>query len=325
MPVKNESWILPMSLAAASVWADCIIVSDQGSTDGSRDIAKSFPKVHLIENDELLEFNEYKMREPLITTARELYGKGNVLISLDADEVLTPYFDSADFQKWQELPCGTIIQFFWGNIYKGYKRYWLLQHQNFGYIDDGKPFQTGLIHVPRLFVPSINNENVYECKSLGVIHFQYVDWERMVSKHRWYQCYERIHFPEKSAVEIYRRYHHMYNPSYFVLSVPDEWRRNYLSKGVDITDWKKEKIYWWDYKVISYLETYGERLFSQIDIWNYNWNTICYKKYKYKGTIKDKILLRYLGVTTTLVYRKGWRKLMRRTDNWVARWTCGRW
>ena len=58
MPVKNEAWILPLSLQAASVWADMIILSDQGSTDGSKEIARRFPKVHLIENDSLGEFNE---------------------------------------------------------------------------------------------------------------------------------------------------------------------------------------------------------------------------------------------------------------------------
>ena len=99
MPVKNVAWILPMSLKAASIWADRIIVSDQGSIDSSKEIARSFPKVHLIDNKDLEDFNEYKMREPLIRTARTLEGTGNILIALDADELLTPFFDSIDFEK----------------------------------------------------------------------------------------------------------------------------------------------------------------------------------------------------------------------------------
>src|SRR5204862_1611085 len=38
VPVRNESWILEHSLACWSAFCDVIIVSDQESTDGSRDI-----------------------------------------------------------------------------------------------------------------------------------------------------------------------------------------------------------------------------------------------------------------------------------------------
>ena len=38
--VRNEAWILPRFLAVASHIADHIIVADQGSTDGSRDICR---------------------------------------------------------------------------------------------------------------------------------------------------------------------------------------------------------------------------------------------------------------------------------------------
>lgn len=321
MPVKNEAWILPMSLQAASIWADRIIVSDQGSTDGSKEIAKAFPKVYLIENDAQKDFNEYQMREPLISTARQLDGDNNVLIAIDADEVLTPYFESIDFEQWQILPRGTVIQFFWGNLLPGFDRYWPVFHQNFGYVDDGKTFDTGLIHVPRLFVPSVDNSNVYECQDLGVMHFQYVDWQRMSSKHRWYQCYERIHFPQKSAVEIYRRYHHMYNPQIETMLVPKEWKDTYLQYNVDIKDVRYEQVYWWDGKVMNYFDTYGEDFFSQIDVWGVDGNAVNVNGYKYMGGVKDKILLLYLRRTTTLVYRKGWRKLMRYIDKLMILWT----
>ena len=50
-PVRNEAWILRAFLEATSLWADHIIIADQMSTDGSREIARSFPKVTLIDND----------------------------------------------------------------------------------------------------------------------------------------------------------------------------------------------------------------------------------------------------------------------------------
>lgn len=314
MPVKNEAWILPLSLQAASVWADMIILSDQGSTDGSKEIARRFPKVHLIENDSLGEFNEYKMREPLISTARKLTGIGNVLISLDADELLTPYFNSIDYKRFQELPEGTVLQFFLANITPNFEKYWTVDGNDFGYIDDGKPFQTGLIHVPRLFTPNESNNNIYKCQDLGVLHYQYVYWDRMESKHRWYQCYERIHIPEKSVIDIYRRYHHMYNPNLNLKPFPTKWIELYKEQEVDITAYKRENVFWWDQKVVQYFKEFGTAYFSQIDIWKHDWTKLS-KDIKYSGKITDKLLLLYLRKTRELFYRKGFRKIIRLTDS----------
>ena len=50
-PVRNEAWILKAFLSATSLWADIIIIADQMSTDGSREIARQFPKVKLLENN----------------------------------------------------------------------------------------------------------------------------------------------------------------------------------------------------------------------------------------------------------------------------------
>ena len=49
-PVRNEALILDRFLKATSLWADHIIIADQMSTDGSREIAKKHPKVTLIDN-----------------------------------------------------------------------------------------------------------------------------------------------------------------------------------------------------------------------------------------------------------------------------------
>ena len=68
-PVKNEAWILHAFLKATSLWADYIIIADQMSTDGSREIALSYPKVILIDNDNQ-EFNEVERQKMLIDKAR---------------------------------------------------------------------------------------------------------------------------------------------------------------------------------------------------------------------------------------------------------------
>ena len=56
-PVRNEAWILDKFLQCTSLWADYIILADQMSTDGSREIALKYPKVILVDNNSAT-FNE---------------------------------------------------------------------------------------------------------------------------------------------------------------------------------------------------------------------------------------------------------------------------
>ena len=57
------------------------------------------------------------------------------------------------------------------------------------------------------FVPA--NESapgapVLDINDFVVLHFQFILWERMVSKHRWYQAWEHQKNPNKGALEIFR-------------------------------------------------------------------------------------------------------------------------
>ena len=83
-PVKNEAWILPLFCASTSLWADHIIVADQQSTDGSREIVSKFPKVTLITNDSP-DLDENYRDALLVNKARELVGTNGILFRIDAD------------------------------------------------------------------------------------------------------------------------------------------------------------------------------------------------------------------------------------------------
>lgn len=60
-PVRNEAWVLDAYLTCTSSWADYIILADQHSTDGSREIATKYEKVILVDND-LPEMNQAAAR-----------------------------------------------------------------------------------------------------------------------------------------------------------------------------------------------------------------------------------------------------------------------
>src|ERR1039458_5438985 len=63
------------------------------------------------------------------------------------------------------------------------------------------------MHGPRL--PGHTTGRTMDLDGPKVVHLQYLDWERMRSKQRWYQAQERIEHPRKRPIQIYRQYHHM--------------------------------------------------------------------------------------------------------------------
>ena len=289
-PVKNEAWILRSFLTVVSTWADYIVISDNGSTDGSKEIARSFPKVKLIENDELKEFDEYLLRKPLIDAAREIEGE-KVIVSLDADEAIT----KPSGEEWENIlssPPGTLVQLMSMNVLPGFSNYFKGNYTDVIYIDDGSPFEKiGLVHVSRM---SVRPKNVIQ-SSVGCLHFAYLDWPRMVSKHRWYQCYEKITFP-KNPLDIYRRYHWMYSPKLEKQNIPMAWLDDYTDRGGHV-EFPSQVEYPWDLKIREYFTKYGTRYFQYVDIWDYPWNV------KVHRSLFSKFFLSYLRKTNNAYYQ----------------------
>ena len=87
VPVRNEAWILPHSLASLSAFCDVVIVSDQNSEDQSREICRRFPKVVLLESAESRISTQ--VRWQLFDAARG-YDGCNLLWCTDADELVAP-------------------------------------------------------------------------------------------------------------------------------------------------------------------------------------------------------------------------------------------
>lgn len=302
-PVKNEAWILKKFLVTTSLWADHIIIADQNSTDGSIEIAQAFPKVILIRNTSKY-FNEPERQKMLINEARKIEGD-NILIALDADEILTA--DSINNPEWniiKELDKGTVISFVWANLLPLKNIYWTAPNKmQFGFVDDGSVHAGTVIHSTRIPVPQDKKE--YYPVNIKVMHFQYANWERMKSKHRWYQCWELINSPKRSIIGIYRQYHHMYaiKKSQFK-NIPNEWFSEYKKMSLDFSDMAVEKFYYWDYEVISLFKKYGLSFFSRIDIWDIDWNEVIVEDNNIKKNIfqdprniYDKLILRWLAKT----------------------------
>src|SRR5437899_2901721 len=123
-PVRNEAWILDRFLSCASLWADHIVIADQCSEDGSRDIARSHPKVLLVDNPALA-YNEEHRQQLLLEAARQIPGR-RVIIALDADEALSANWMSSP--EWKSLLAageGTVLRFQWVNICPDLRHCWI--------------------------------------------------------------------------------------------------------------------------------------------------------------------------------------------------------
>lgn len=299
-PVKNEAWIIDSFLMATSMWADHIIIADQNSYDFTRDLALKYEKVDIFDNKEK-KYNELSRQRMLIDYAREKYGNNNILIALDADEILVNFHDNPEWQLLHTLPESTSVCFPWLNVLPGNKEYFNSAGKVnlFAYIDDGVHHNGQEMHSLR--VPSGNSTVTFN--SIKILHYQYLFKDRQYAKHRWYECLEKIKYPNKSSLDIYRMYHHIDVVNYEKLKIDSSWFNGFGTRAIDIVNIQDDGFHWWNKEVCLMFEKYGASHFSKQYIWYFDWSG-SYKKYLgldkevvYPGRLLDKLILKWLNKT----------------------------
>jgi glycosyltransferase involved in cell wall biosynthesis len=269
-PVMNEAWNLERFLKCASTWADHIIVADQGSTDGSREICARFPKVLLVENPSKA-FNEPERQKLLISSARKIPGQ-RLLFALDADEFLSANFEKSP--EWHTLAAakpGTAFKFHWVTVVDETASYWIFPERlTFAFMDDGSEHQGAPMHSPRL--PESRGGTIIKLYDIKVLHYAFVDWKRMESKQRWYQCLERIN-KLRRPIDIYRFNHKdTHVAADEIRALPGEWIGAYMERGIDMTSIHTPRYYQWDQRVLELFKEHGTRMFRKLAIWGVDWN-----------------------------------------------------
>jgi hypothetical protein len=273
--------------------------------------------VKLIDNNSV-EYNESVRQKLLINEARKIEGK-RLFITLDADEIFTPnVLTSAEWQTILTSKPGTILKFQWANFASDLSTMWLGYHFPWGYMDDGfEQSEQKAIHNGRIPIPS--NHDVIEFHQIKVIHFQFTDWAKMQSKHRFYQCFETINYPERHAVDIFRQYHHMLAiPKDQIISIPTEWIEEYNRLEIDITSVYIETYNWFEEQVVGFIETYGAEMFKKLNIWDVDWVEMAksygksdYEKYNDPRSKLDKYVQNWLITTQNKLHFRKYRRLQR--------------
>ncbi len=247
VPVRNEDWILDVFLRHHLDFFDAVIVADQMSTDTSRKIARQFKKVTLIDNV-AKDFDEPYMRQLLLDEARSRFGVGNLLVALDADELLYPLDNLAlALQAMESSRVGTRFWVNRVNLLPDLRLTWSVYGGVVGMVDDGSNFNPeGRIHASRI---PLNSHHAAQLLPHGItqLHLQFIAWSRMEEKHKWYRRWEIAELG-KSSIFVWRRYVHMHSLEASKLStvhIPDSLRGR-LKKAIAIgnsqSNWLDRKL-----------------------------------------------------------------------------------
>ncbi|MEC5166784.1 hypothetical protein RCH18_002533 [Flavobacterium sp. PL11] len=271
-PVRNEDWILDQFLQICSLFADHIIIADQNSTDRSIEIASKFEKVVLIKNDNL-NFNEAERQKILIAKARELYGLGNLLLALDADEIISA--DSINAAGWEimkQAPLGTV--FFFDKPTPLFQFSKALRYKDgfpLGFKDDDSEHQPTLIHSTRIPIPQHASKIVIH--DILFLHLCFARPNIQFSKNRYYCILENIN--KSSGLRLRRLIYSYYSLKNYLNgeyeAINPLWFEAYDKLHINLKKFNEESYYYMDFEVLKLFQKWGTKRFFNEPIWKFDW------------------------------------------------------
>ncbi|MEO6259382.1 MAG: glycosyltransferase family 2 protein [Thermoanaerobaculia bacterium] len=271
-PLKNDAWILRRFLEVTTVFADRILIADQGSTDGGLEICRQFAKVTVIDNS-ASDYDETSRQQLLLSTARALVPQHRILMALDADEILAA--NAPGSQGWQRLLAaapGTIVLFEKPNLYLSPFNCERRPPDFPGaFVDDGSPHRAQRIHSPRLPMPDGAPRLVLD--DVKVLHYALVRPEAQKAKFRMYAALENV--MRTKSLYWRRRYYwsgRVLQAAGPVEPTPREWFMNWESLGIDMTSVEDVQPYWQDLATLDLLLQHGSRRFWLDDLWEKDWS-----------------------------------------------------
>lgn len=275
-PVRNEAWVLKAFLKATSLWADYIIIADQMSTDGSRDLYEEYKKEQhscqlvIIDNNRK-EMHQAATRRLLFEEAKKIEGD-KIVICLDADEFLSG--DFVETESWQTIlnsKPGEVFSFRWMNLSENITKYTTWQPYYWAaHLDDqllDSFYTDDFIHESRLPWPE-NFKHEYIIEDICFIHFARVNANRQRNKERFYQVSQAAADQKYSGVRSYRSYHSLTDEEFF--DVPQDAFLFYKKNKVDIIsllDLSDEGAHYTE-SVLNNFKLRGINYFRKLDIWD---------------------------------------------------------
>lgn len=294
-PVRNEAWVLRAFLAATSLWADYIIIADQMSTDGSRDIYREFGdeairrkaqgehccELILIDNNRK-EMHMAATRKLLFDAAQNLIKRSGlpnenfILFAMDADEFLTGNF--METKIWQQMMGSNpddVFCFRWKNVcrdQKSFKYYgpympWV-EHASDDLWEGTYP--DNVIHEWRLpWSPNTAKDREFRSDEISFIHVGGLPEKKIFHKNIFYQVSTIAKVEHVNIVRHWRQYHTISNHLEVVHPLTELDFKIYKENGIDILgllNLKDEAIHLKN-ETLGYFDRFGLKKFGVLDIW----------------------------------------------------------
>lgn len=279
LPVKNEDWILDVTIPQLKKFADEILCLDGGSTDST--IAKLTAHGALVRKQDLKIQNYSSWRQQLLDWARER--GGTHLVWLDADEAFTTNFLPGFRDRLTAMKPGEKIGMQWlclwksPYVYRNDTSVWSNLYKDFIVCDKYDPenpansinFGTTALHEGRTPGPNeINGVSTVTKIPAGdgaVLHFQFVPFRQFQIKQTFQRCREFV-LQTASA----RRINHKYSatlddPKAVTTPIPKEWIKNI--DGLDAIASLKTTPWYFD-AVLKFFKEKGIKYFEPLQIWH---------------------------------------------------------
>jgi glycosyltransferase involved in cell wall biosynthesis len=236
MPARNEGAKIQFALRALAQHTDAIVYLDDCSLDDTLSRVNECREECRVE--QVLTKHQWVRDEPadrnrLLNAGREIGGTHFIVI--DADEALTSNFLEDDLLKRRilDLAPGDQLALRWIHLWrnvgffrtdgdKGTARF-----KYCIFCDDRRArYSSEFIHTSR--IPRVNG-NKYRLEGpFGLLHFQFVNWENLVLKQKWYRWLERVYQPQKPIEDILTRYGKSEDEDGLVIeSCPPKWFETY--------------------------------------------------------------------------------------------------
>jgi glycosyltransferase involved in cell wall biosynthesis len=265
IPVKNEEWILNLSLRQLSEISDEVIILNDNSSDKTTEVAKVYKNCTVLDYKEKENFvNMSRRRNVLLEQGRKMGGTHFVM--LDADECFSDDFQKDIRNTLSKLSKGQALCLPWTFVFK-YGEQIVIDPKlsiikDFIFCDDGVSlYEDKALSEGR--TPAIrNNYVIEENKKFVVYHFQYYAEKRNQLKQIWYRCNELIE-GKRSAYRINATYlfTKTFKPQQ-IINVDDAYIKANLSSIKNSDDKFLLK------RITDLFDLYGIKFFEKLDIWH---------------------------------------------------------